>query len=99
MVCGWRHAHSVSSLSSVAPPPVSFISLGPSEVERMERRAGQDLTVVRACHGSEDEFLSNAECGEKCADSDVDMGDIGGVEGELPGSAASGTSVSVCRHT
>ena len=64
----------------------------------MERRTGQDSTVVRACHRCEDEFLSNAECGEKCADSDVDMCGIGAVEGKLPGSAVSATSAGVHTH-
>ena len=64
----------------------------------MERRAGQDSSAARVCHGSEDEFLSNAEYRKKCADSDVDMGDIGAVEDKLPGSAVSATSVGVRRH-
>ena len=64
----------------------------------MERRAGQDSTVVRACHESEDEVLSDAEYREKCADSDLDVGDIGAVEDKLPGSAATGTSVGVRTH-
>ena len=50
--------------------------LDPSDVQRMERRDGPSSTAARVCYKSEDEFLFNAEYGEKCADSNVDINDL-----------------------